>query len=342
MKIYITHNGQTKDDSLTELGKSQAERLGAYLKHIEFAGKIYCMPQVQVHDTAKIIESFTGSPIILHSAEDIRNEFKNFSLAGDTLFVVDEKNHKELADILGLNTTRKACNCSLSVKDFEGRQRPLYADVSHLPYKSCGYDFEMKSEIDAKIMHARMEEDIPLFEEISKEKGTKLLHISDTSSFVYPYVGKMIDVINPDIIIHTGDFVDEVKAGRMINTCDEYECGVKSISKILNDSGAKIYAVCGNNDILEILNKYLPNAEVSMPGNVVNICGTDCLLVHGVTEVTDEAEWVFYGHGLTGETWSPDKNNIKSGRCRFNAIWNLSAIILPERKHYIIKHPEFR
>jgi predicted phosphodiesterase len=200
----------------------------------------------------------------------------------------------------------------------------------------------MRSEIDAQRMQGYIEEDIPLFEEIAKEKGTKLLHISDTSSFVYPYVKKMIDIIKPDIIIHTGDFVDEVKAGRMINTRDEYECGVENISEIMKNSGAKIYAVCGNNDILEILNKYLPDAEVSMPGNVVNICGIDCLLVHGVTQVTDEAEWTFYGHGLTGETWSPDMNNTKEGRCRFNAIWNFSAFILPERKHYIIKHPEFR
>ena len=90
------------------------------------------------------------------------------------------------------------------------------------------------------------------------------------------------------------------------------------------------------------MKKHLPNAKVSMPGSVEKICGIDCLLAHGPTQVTDETQWAFYGHGLTGECWSPDKNNVKSGRCRFNAIWNLSVITLPERKQYVIKHPVYR
>ena len=71
------------------------------------------------------------------------------------------------------------------------------------------------------------------------------------------------------------------------------------------------------------LDRYL----YSISGNVEKICGIDCLLVHGPSQVTDEAEWAFYGHGLTDETWSPDKNDVKKGKCRFNAIWNFSLAV---------------
>ena len=53
---------------------------------------------------------------------------------------------------------------------------------------------------------------------------------------------------------------------------------------------------------------------------------------HGVSDVKDNAEWYFYGHGTTGETWKTEDNNIKSGLCRFNGVINISVIKLPERE----------
>ena len=362
MKIYVTHHGQVDDGvktpltqlPLTNLGRKQAACLGEYLKHIDFAGTIYSAPGVCTMETAEIIASFTETDIVLWNGMDIseksdvqeiqeriKSEFEKLSISEDVLFVGFKESHQAMGNLLGMKTDENACNCSLSVKNTGGKA--VYAEPSHMPYKMRGENLKMRSERDAEMIQNHIEKDMVIFEEIAKEKGTKLLHISDTQSYTYPYVKKMIEVIKPDIIIHTGDFVDEVKAGRMINTRDEYEEGVKEICNILTNSGAKeIYAVCGNNDICEIVNKYLPGANVSMPGNKVNICGIDCLLVHGPSQVEGEFEWAFYGHGLTEETWSPDRNDIKDGVCRFNAIWNFSVIILPERKQYVIGHPTYR
>jgi hypothetical protein len=42
-------------------------------------------------------------------------------------------------------------------------------------------------------------------------KGPVLLHISDTPSEIYPFIFKIIDVLKPKYIIHTGDLADNVK-----------------------------------------------------------------------------------------------------------------------------------
>ncbi len=356
MKIYVTHHGQVDDRtespvcelSLTDLGKQQAVRLGEYLKHIKFEGRIYTLRGVCTTETADILAAFTGSEVICWDAPKNMQELKTelekiYSSSEDVLVVGLKETHQAIGNMLGLKINESPCNCSLSVKNVGGAGKSIYAEPSHLPYKMRGDNMLMDSETDAKMVQNYIEQDMTLFEEIAKEKGTKLLHISDTQSYVYPYIEKMLEVIKPDIIIHTGDFVDEVKAGRMINTRDEYEDGVKKICHIMANSSAKqIYAVCGNNDVFEIVKKYLPDATVSMPGNKVDICGIDCLLVHGPSQVQGDFEWSFYGHGLTDEIWAPDKNCVKEGMCRFNAIWNFSAIIMPERKHYAIKHPAYR
>ena len=358
MKTYITHHGQVDDSvktlvcqlPLTDLGRQQATRLGEYLKHREFAGKIYTLPGVCTTETAEIIASFTGSEVILWDELNcpenelqgrIKSELERLSLSEDVLFVGYKETHQAMGKLFELKVGKVPCNCSLSVRNMEGKS--VYAEPSHMPYKMRGDNMLMKSETDAKMVQNYIEQDLAIFEEIAKEKGTKILHISDTQSYVYPYVEKMIEVVKPNIIIHTGDFVDEVKAGRMINTRDEYEAGVEKICTIIANSGAEqIYAICGNNDIFEIVNKYLPDAEVSMPGNRVGICGIDCLLAHGPSQIEGDFEWAFYGHGLTGEIWSPEKNNTKEGVCRFNAIWNFSVIVMPERRHYVIGHPAYR
>ena len=127
----------------------------------------------------------------------------------------------------------------------------------------------------------------------------------------------------------------------MINTREEYEDGVKIIADILKNSGAReIYLVCGNNDIPSVIAEYMPFAKIVEPDTVVDICGVSCNLGHGHYEATMHTEWSFYGHGLSGGTWSPEKNNVKSGICRFNVIWGTSVIFIPERAWFVFPRPE--
>lgn len=365
MKIYVTHHGQVDapiheiplNASITELGRLQAEHLGRYLKYIGFCGNIYSSPYVCALETAEIVASCTGSQIVvwkpMGSEENInkdfeilqnhiKSEFEKLSLQEEALFVGLERTHEAFGKALGFWANRRPCNCSLSSMDFGGKGRAVYGEPGHMPYKMQGYNMAMKFHADNAKMDKYLEEDMCILNSAIKEQGIKVLHISDTASYTYPYIEKMIERIKPNIIIHTGDFVDEVKAGRIPGTRDEYENGLKIICNILNNSGAGVYGVCGNNDIPELVKKYLPNAHITETADIVDICGVDCLLTHSPEDVTGNAQWSFYGHGLGAETWSEDKNDIVNGVCRFNAIWHSSLIVMPQRKLYAFGHPATR
>lgn len=232
-------------------------------------------------------------------------------------------------------------NCSFSMYDSEDKTNFKWLDGAHMPYEKLTFNTIVQADEDRKLLDAFMAEGVEIPEEVKNAATGKVLHISDTQSSAYPYIEKLIQEIRPNIIIHTGDFVDEVKAGRMFNTEPEYTQGVKRIAQILKNSGAeKIYAVPGNNDIESVLRRELDFAEVVAPNTVVDIGGISCALGHICYETTAPAQWSFYGHGLTGETWSPEKNNLQNGTCRFNICWGISAILLPERKQFRFASPK--
>ena len=352
MKIYIATNGQSTDASLSGLGRQQTSRLGQYLNDIGFNGKIYSLPYTNTMETAEIVADFTNSKIIpwtpfgeLPNETDdetlkcrLQSELNKLNLSENTLFVVHESALDAFRAIYStVSNDERACNCSLSYHDTENRVKPFtFNDTGFLAYKMLSYDSVMKSDEDYKKVE-KLIKDIDIPHSIKNSQSTKILHITDTPSCAYPYYKKLIDEIRPDIIIHTGDFVDEVKVGRVKNTTDEYEEGCVVIGDILTNSCAeKIYCVCGNNDVESIIKKYIPRAKFVEAGSAVDICGVKCALAHKHNDFTEDAQWRFYGHGLTGETWSADKNNIKSGACRFNGIWNISVITLPDKEIYTI------
>lgn len=232
-------------------------------------------------------------------------------------------------------------NCSFSMYDSEDKTNFKWLDGAHMPYEKLTFNTIVQADEDRKLVEAFMAEGVQIPEEVKKATTGKVLHISDTRSSLYPYIQKLIEEIQPNIIIHTGDFVDEVKAGRMFNTEAEYTQGVRRMAKILKNSGAeKIYAVPGNNDIEDVLRRELDFAEVVPTNTVVGICGISCALGHICYETTAPAQWSFYGHGTTGETWSPEKNDLQHGTCRFNICWGISVFLLPERKQFCFPSPK--
>ena len=225
--------------------------------------------------------------------------------------------------------------------DSEDKTNFKRMDPGHLPYKMRTFNTIYQADEDKKLLDAFLEEGIAIPEEIKAAKTGKLLHIGDTHSVHYPYIQKLIEEIKPNIIIHTGDFSDEVKVGRSIGVLDEYTENVARLAQILKNSGAeKIYAVPGNNDIWEVLEEQMPFAELLQPNSVVEIGGVSCALGHSCIETNAPAQWSFYGHGVTGETWDPAQNNVREGICRFNVIKGISVILLEERKHFRFPRPK--
>ncbi len=339
MKYYVVSSAQalgSQDPHLTELGRKQATRLGDYIKHIGYQGNIYTNSCNSAMETAQIIADIAGLEISDWTPEMDRAEW-----AEDVLFVGDAQRADKL--IQSLNFRKYKSNtpdCSFSVLDTEGKLEPRCKDTAHIPNAMISIGEEMVIERKRSRVRAFMETGVTVPEEITQTKSLKLLHIGDTHSEAYCYYADLIRKVRPDIILHTGDFVDEVKVGRMINTEEEYEAGLKVIAEILKNSGAKkIIVTSGNNDLPDMIRRYMPFAQYVQPNSVVEIEGISCAIGHECFNTTADARWSFYGHGLTGETWSPDKNGDLTDTCRFNVTWGQTLILLPELEKFNFREP---
>ena len=339
MKYYIISSAQalgSDNPSLTELGCKQAARLGNYIKHLDYKGKIYTYNCKSAMETAPIIADIADLEIA-----DWKPELDEVTPAEDILFVGNAQRADKLIKRLNFRKYSSVTpDCSFTVLDTTGKLEPRCKDTAHLSNAMISIGEEMLIERKRQRVCKYMEKGVEIPVEIASSTSLKLLHIGDTHSLAYPFYEDLIQKLKPDIIIHTGDFVDEVKVGRMINTEEEYEEGLVQITEILRNSGAKkIYITSGNNDLPDMIRAYMPFAQYVEPNSVIEIEGISCALGHECFNTTAKAQWSFYGHGLTGETWSDDKNTDLNAECRFNATWGNKVILIPDMKIFNFKEP---
>ena len=168
-------------------------------------------------------------------------------------------------------------------------------------------------------------------------KGEKVLHIGDIDSCDYGYAKLLIEKIKPDVIIHTGDLADELKAGR-IEAVRPYWCAAaKVLVRMMEQSGARVIIVPGNNDVEEELKALCTTAEIVPRNTVMDFSGKRVLLCHELNRMDEaaEADVFLYGHGLTGETRTPD-DNVRGEKQFFNAVCGAYVHSFDEDLHFLI------
>ena len=157
-------------------------------------------------------------------------------------------------------------NCGFSVYDSEDAGNNRYMSGYHLPYDMRTFNRITQKEEDQNLADAFLKEALEIPQAFLSASGKKILQIGNTRSSHYPYLQKCIDTVKPQIIIHTGNFVDEVKASYIPNVQEEYTEGAAKLSAILKNSGAeKIYVQAGENDIPEVLAQLLPFGIFQLP-----------------------------------------------------------------------------
>ena len=238
--------------------------------------------------------------------------------------------------------SRLLCNCSLSLTYTDGEEgNAVYADTSFLPYEMRTSNFLTHEEFDRKLFDTPFEGEIKIPLGVGQIKGTRLLHISDTPSRLYPFYRELIKSVNPDIILHTGDMADEVKVGRNPAATYEYKAKLKRIAEILNDSGARLIITPGNNDLKEEIATLIPTAEIYASGEVITLDGEQCRVGHSVFSMTFDKKWHFYGHGSRGDDWKFE-DNLPAAPCRFNACGASYLCSLSEGLFFKIKQSDFK
>lgn len=167
-------------------------------------------------------------------------------------------------------------------------------------------------------------------QEIEEAECLKLLHIGDIPEYSFPYAKRAIKKIKPDIIIHTGDLVDNLKAGRKPEDVPGYKKKVKYIlDAMINSTATEIYIVPGNNDIEEVIREKAPDVKIIDSDTVLFLYNRKVNLCHRVMDITKEADIYLYGHGLTGDCHNREDNK-KSKKGYFNAFISPTVFLLPD------------
>lgn len=158
----------------------------------------------------------------------------------------------------------------------------------------------------------------------------KVLHLSDTPSTLYPAVANLVRRLQPDIIIHTGDLVDDIKLEHHAHELASYQREVEKLIKILEHSRAQaIYVVPGNHDHLGVLRNSVTSINLLPAGGTIRINDRSFCLAHKLKHLTGTADLNLYGHNL--------KQPRQKQHLYLNGLQQINVILLPSNR--VVKIP---
>lgn len=260
----------------------------------------------------------------------------------DVLFVGHAASAAAALDYLHLRECGILWNCGLSLYDTEYTECNYCNDREHLPDYMVTCNKIKGADIDFDATYSDLYP-IEIPEKLREERTTKLLHIGDTHSETYLYYKQMIQMVKPDIVVHTGDTADEVKVGRMPETREEYLTKIQEFLDILKGAGCRVYWICGNNDLPEEIVKRAPFIEVVEPDTVLQLEGIDICVTHSREQITNKkADVYLYGHGTRAAGSELEKRIPGSDALYLNVMWNTYVLTLPQKELYEFERPEYR
>lgn len=170
-------------------------------------------------------------------------------------------------------------------------------------------------------------------EEYHNSNELKIMHISDTPESIYSHIYKMLNYSRPDIIIHTGDLVDNLK---LENSGDELKpiYQKKSAEFIVNLeklTSAKIIYIPGNHDDANIIEKNINRSEIMSEGSIVEFDGVKIGLAHYPEKLPLNADINLFGH--------TNQENFDGENKFLNGISNINYILLPSKEDFKVKYP---
>lgn len=171
-------------------------------------------------------------------------------------------------------------------------------------------------------------------EELLKElKGPVLLHISDTPVGIYGYIFRIINIIKPQHIIHTGDMADNIKLEIYKDKIDLYRKGVKRLIESLEENEySKIYYLLGNHDDYETVSQLTKRGTILEDG-FLTIGDCSFTVSHLYKEYSCNADFNLYGHSFEPGHYK------KNGTIGLNGLLNINIIDLSTKKVFHLKYP---
>ena len=241
---------------------------------------------------------------------------------------------------LNLRRSGTLWNCCLGRYDTKHPETKIGKYVGFLPGDMVSANKTMAMEMTFEDGHLRpynVEIPEPLLQ-MKDRKGGKVLHIGNTHSGFYPFYQHLIKMVQPDVIIHTGDMADEIKAGCNPEAREKYLERISGLLEILKDSGSKVYWVPGNNDLPEEVAKLAPFLQILQPNAILELEGQRICVAHARDQIEADADIYLYGHEGCAKSLGEDVG--EGQRWYLNSALGEYVLLLPEKKLYRMEHPD--
>jgi predicted MPP superfamily phosphohydrolase len=163
-------------------------------------------------------------------------------------------------------------------------------------------------------------------------KGPVLLHISDTPSEIYPFIFKIIDVLKPKYIIHTGDLADNVKLEINRDRIKGYSMLVKELVEGLENTDTKVYYFMGNHDDYDTVSKLSKKGTILEEG-LLTIEELNFTAGHYYKGYPYKADFNLFGHSFEPCHY---KNG---GTIGLNGVLSINVIDLSNKRVFHLNYP---
>ena len=162
-----------------------------------------------------------------------------------------------------------------------------------------------------------------------------MLHISDTPSQFYSELKRIIDIIKPQYIVHTGDLADDIKIELSPSLLTKYKHESKKLLKILDSSNAEdIYISLGNHDDYSFVNDNKGRIKIYTETGELNINRNKFIFSHYYNYLKDlDADVYLFGHNIEYN------NSITDLGIYLNGIISINIINLDTLEVKCIKYP---
>jgi len=163
----------------------------------------------------------------------------------------------------------------------------------------------------------------------------KILHISDTPSFIFSEIVNLIRTLEPDYIIHTGDVSDDIKLELFPWKKDIYDNKIKKFSiKISKVTNAKLILCVGNHDDKELLDNYFGSENVFIGANTITIAKKKISFSHYIEEIEKlDSDFYLFGHNAHRHS------SVTNGKFYLNGVQGINVINLKTLEITSLKYP---
>ena len=169
---------------------------------------------------------------------------------------------------------------------------------------------------------------------LSSSRKPLLIHISDTPGFVYPFIYRLVEKLEPEILVHTGDMIDDLKLEIRPALVKEYAPKLEKIIRRLEKLPVKqIYMIPGNHDNMEVMKKLSERSEILPEKSRIEAEGISFFLSHEYFNMKTGSDFYLFGHSL------PAMGRINERSVRLNGIPYINIISLSTKNTYTLKYP---